>query len=305
MGTGWTVRLAGRHIDAALLAAAQAAVAAALSDVVARMSTFDPGSELVRLNRHASTQAFAVSPQLMAVLARADEVARRSAGAFDPTVAPLVGAWGFGAGAAERTALPEPVDLAQPVGWQRLVLDSVHGHALKDHPALALDLSGIAKGHAVDLAAKALDALGLRDYMVEAGGEIRVRGRNLDEGRAWQIAVERPDVWPRQVQRVLPLTDLAIATSGDYRNFYLVNGRRIHHQIDPATREPSRHALASVSVVHPECMSADAWATALFVRGADEGLQLARAQGLAALFIVRHAGGELREVASPAFKRLA
>jgi thiamine biosynthesis lipoprotein len=241
---------------------------------------------------------------MLAVLERAEQIARWSEGAFDVTVAPLVGAWGFGAAAAPRTGLPDARVLASPIGWQALALDVAARQVRKADGALQVDLSGIAKGHAVDRAAEALADLGLQHFMVEAGGEIRTRGRN-GEGRPWQIAIERPDAWPQQVQRVVPLAGGSIATSGDYRSYWEWGGRRIHHEIDPRTRAPSDHRLASVSVLHDECMAADAWATALFVLGPERGLARAEAERLAALFIVREPGGALREVASGAFDAMA
>lgn len=303
MGSTWSVRVAGGPFDPALEAAAQQAVVDALDGVVARMSTFDPQSEIGRFNRHLAGTDFAVSPDTMAVIGHAHQVARLSDGAFDPTVAPLVRAWGFGADARSRGAAPTAAELDAALGWQHLRLDAARGSVRKALPGLQIDLSGIAKGHAVDRAAQALDTLGLARYMVEAGGEIRTRGLNA-EGRPWQIAVERPDSWPQRVHRVVPLQGLAIATSGDYRNFYEHDGRRVHHEIDPATRAPAAHRVASVSVVHDECRHADAMATALFVMGPERGLALAREQRLAALFIVREPGGGLRDLASPAFAAL-
>jgi FAD:protein FMN transferase len=301
MGSTWSARIAGVPVDAALTRRAHDAVAGALDAVVARMSTFDPGSELSRFNRHRAATPIALSAELLGVLAEAQAVAAASGGAFDATVAPLVAAWGFGAGARARGSAPTAAELASSaVDWRSLEIDGTGGRALKRQPALQLDLSGIAKGHAVDRAALALEALGIERYMVEAGGEIRTRGRNA-EGRPWQIAIERPDAWPQRVHRIVPLAGLSIATSGDYRNFYEQDGRRIHHEIDPATRAPAAHALASVSVLHADCMSADAWATALFVRGPERGLALAREQRLAALFIVRD-GARLRDIATPAFE---
>ena len=303
MGSTWSARLVGAPFDSAFERRALEAVTGAIDAVVGRMSTFDPASELSRFNAHAATTPFALSADTLAVLARAQGVAAASGGAFDVTVAPLVGAWGFGAGAAARGAPPPPSELGVPLGWRGIVLDAREGTVRKEHPALRLDLSGVAKGYAVDQAALALEALGVERYMVEAGGEIRTRGLNA-ESRPWQIAIERPDAWPQQVHRIVPLAGLSIATSGDYRNFYLAaDGRRIHHEIDPDTRAPAVHALASVSVVHARCTDADAWATALFVRGPERGLALAREQGLAALFIVREAGG-YRDLASPAFDAL-
>jgi len=303
MGSTYNVRLAGGPFDAELEAAARAAVEAAFAGVVHRMSTYDAASELTRFNRHASSERFALSPQTLSVLARAQQVAAASHGAFDVTVGPLVGAWGFGAAAAPRDGAVARAALDAPVGWRQLSLDPVAGTARKSAPGLQIDLSGIAKGHAVDSAAQALQALGFERYMVEAGGEVRTQGLNA-EGRPWQIAIERPDSWPQQVHRLLPLQGLAMATSGDYRNFYEVAGRRYCHEIDPATRAPITHGLASVTVVHEECMAADAWATALIVLGVERGLALARAQGLAALFIVRDAGGALRDAVTPAFAAL-
>lgn len=306
MGSTWNLRIAGRTAPG-LEAVARQAVQGAFDAVVARMSTFDAMSEVGRFNRHAAVTPFELSADTLAVLARAQEVAGASGGAFDVTVAPLVAAWGFGAGAAERGTAPPGAELAAraaSVGWQQLTLQD--GAARKAHPALAIDLSGIAKGHAVDRAATALEALGVERYMVEAGGEVRTRGLNA-EGRPWQIGIERPDAWPPVAHRVVPLTGLALATSGDYRNFYEAGGRRVHHEIDPATRAPAGlglGTLASVSVAHAECMTADAWATALFVLGRERGLALAAREGLAAHFIERDGRGGFVEQASPAFAAL-
>ncbi len=302
MGSSFSVRIAGGPFATGFERVAYEAVTAAFAGVVERMSSYEPGSEVARLNRHAAPTPFVLSGQTLAVLERAEQVARASEGAFDVTVAPLVGAWGFGAAAAPRTAVPDARALAAPIGWQALTLDLPARQVRKVSPALQIDLSGIAKGHAVDRAAEALAALGLQHFMVEAGGEIRTRGRN-GEGRPWQIAVEKPDAWPQRVQRVLPLSGQSIATSGDYRSYWKLAGRRIHHEIDPRTRAPAAHRLASVSVLHDECMAADAWATALFVLGPEHGREVADAERLAALFIVREPGGALREFGSTALQQ--
>lgn len=308
MGSTWSVRIAGGPFEAGFEQAARRAVELALEAVISRMSSFEAASELSRFNRHVASTPFVLSAETMAVLEQAQAVAQQSAGAFDVTVAPLVAAWGFGAQATLRGGRPSAAALAAPVGWQGLELDVQQGTARKHDPRLQIDLSGIAKGYAVDRAALALEALGVRRYMVEAGGEVRTRGLNGDgAGRPWQIAIEEPDAWPQRARRVLPMTEGAgqsIATSGDYRNHYELDGRRIHHEIDPATRAPAAHGLASVSVLHAQCMAADAWATALFVLGPERGLALARERGLAALFTVRE-GGTLHDIATPAFSALA
>lgn len=304
MGSTWSVRIAGGPHAVELQQAARSAVEAALADVQTRMSTFDADSELSRFNRHAGGGAQAVSPALLAVLDAAQQVAALTDGAFDITVAPLVGAWGFGAGAAARDAAPAADRLAAaPVGWRALQLDLLAGRARKLQPELALDLSGIAKGRAVDLAAEALDGLGLAHYMVEAGGELRTRGHNA-QGQPWQIGIEQPDAWPRRARRVVPLSGLAMATSGDYRDWYARDGERLSHEIDPATRAPVRSGLASATVVHAQAMWADALATAMMVLGPERSLALARRHRLAVLLVQRGADGGLRDLSSPAFDAL-
>ena len=271
------MKIAGAALAPAEAAAARTAVATALDGVVARMSAYREDSEVTRVNRHRSGTPVPVAADTFAVLALAREVSDASGGAFDVTVAPAVNAWGFGPGGARRV-VPERelAGLRPQLGWQRLALDAATTSVRKSAPDVAVDLSGIAKGYAVDVAARALEALGLADYMVEAGGEIRTRGHNAG-GDPWQIAIERPDAVPQRAQRIVPLSGLAMATSGDYRIYFERDGVRYCHEIDPATGRPVRHALASVSVVAPTCGAADAWATALMVLGPERGLALAQA----------------------------
>ena len=304
MGSTWSARLAGPGIPPDSAAAARQAIEAAFADVVAKMSTYDDASELSRFNRHASRAPFALSDDTFAVFARAHEVSAASAGAFDITVAPAVDAWGFGPAKAQRVVTGEPLRKLQArVGWERLTLDARARTAAKALPDVRADLSGIAKGYGVDRAAAAVEALGIADYMIEAGGEVRTRGRNAS-GLPWQIAVERPDAVPQRVHWIVPLSGLAMATSGDYRIYFEQDGTRYCHEIDPATGGPIAHGLASVTVVAPECAYADAMATALIVLGPERGYALAAARDVAALFIVREAPGRFRDVATPAFAAL-
>jgi thiamine biosynthesis lipoprotein len=189
------------------------------------------------------------------------------------------------------------------VGYGRIAIDASAGTASKHQGGLAVDLSGIAKGYGVDVAAMALEQLGFADYMVEAGGEVRTRGRNA-AGRPWQIAIERPDAVPQRAHFVVPLSGQAMATSGDYRIYFEQDGRRYAHEIDPATGGPTDHRLASVSVVAPDCAYADAMATALFVLGPERGPALAARRGVAAFFIVRARDGSFSNQSSPAFVAL-
>ena len=181
--------------------------------------------------------------------------------------------------------------------------NKLHALVRKTEPELYCDLSSVAKGYAVDRTAERLDELGLASYMVEVGGEVRTKGTNA-RGAPWQMAVRKPVAGKIAVWRVIPLSGKAMATSGDYQNFYEVDGRRISHIIDPRTGRPIDAALASVTVVHDSCMAADAWATALTVLGPEEGLRLAQLRGLAVVFIMRdEAAGGFSEFMTTAFER--
>ncbi|MGH0034078.1 MAG: FAD:protein FMN transferase [Myxococcota bacterium] len=290
MGTTWSVVLQGRGHTRNDLTEARQAIRERLASVNALMSTWDPDSELSRLNAHAEPTPFPLSPETLRVFALAQEVSLQTGGAFDVTVGPLVAAWGFGAGARTPGQAPDAAELAAirgRVGYRLLELDGEGRTIRKARPDLRCDLSAIAKGYGVDAVAGALEARGWTDYLVEVGGEIRVRGERPGGG-PWQVGIERPGDDPgRVVQGVVPLSDLAMATSGDYRNFYEVDGERRSHIVDPRSGRPVTHRVASVSVIHPEAVLADAWATALTVLGPDEGLELAESRGLAAYFLVR------------------
>lgn len=217
----------------------------------------------------------------------AQAVGSQSEGAYDVTVAPLVERWGFGAdgpvdappGADEIAALKDRV------GQQLLAVDGEHGQVMK-RADVSVDLSSIAKGYGVDVVADWLLAQGFRDFLVEVGGEIRVAG-NSHRGDAWRVAIEQPEPVGRGVAAALTPGDAAVATSGDYRNFFEIDGRRYSHSIDPRTGYPVVHDLVSVTVVHPSAMLADAWATALIVLGAEAAERVARQRELAVYFIRR------------------
>jgi thiamine biosynthesis lipoprotein len=304
MGTTYNVKVAGRALSDGEQARAREAVQRAFDDVVGRMSTFESDSELSRFNRHRDDEPFALSRETLAVLALAQRVSAASGGAFDVTVAPLVDAWGFGPGRMNRVVGEAEIGaLEARVGWKMLVADPAAGTASKARPDLRADLSGIAKGYGVDRAARALEALAITDYVVEAGGEVRARGLNA-EAIPWRIGIEQPDVLPRRAHFVLPLHDLSMATSGDYRIFFERDGQRYCHEIDPATGRPIRHGLASVTVVAADCAYADAMATALIVMGPDKGAAFATARGLAAYFMVRRADGSFSDLRTPALAAL-
>lgn len=303
MGTVWNAKIAGPLADG-VATRASAAVAAALDGVVGRMSTYLDDSELGRFNRLPGGKTLAVSAETAEVFALARRVSEATAGAFDITVAPAVDAWGFGP--ARNPRIPEAAELAAiapRVDWRAIAVDRESATLAKSRDGVQADLSGIAKGYGVDLAARALEALGVTDYMVEAGGEVRVKGRNA-EGRPWRIGIERPDAAGQQAMLAVALDGLAMATSGDYRIFFERDGRRYSHEIDPATRAPVTGRLASVTVVAPDCAWADAMATGLFVMGAARGFDFAAQRGIAACFIERGVEGGLADRQTPAFAKL-
>ena len=231
-------------------------------------------------------------------------MSRWSDGAFDITVAPLVEQWGFGTRASRRVpAASAVVAERRRVDWRSLAFDASRRSVTKRQADLQADLGGIAKGYGVDRAAAALEARGVHDYMVEVGGEVRTRGVNAT-GQAWRIGIEEPDAMPQRARWVVPLSGRAMATSGDYRNYFLEAGLRYSHEIDPLTGAPIRHSLCSVTVVADDCMRADALATALIVLGADKGRALAERSGIAAQFIERGPADTYRDSMTPAFAAL-
>jgi FAD:protein FMN transferase len=303
MGSMYRVKIAGRRVSDALQAAAADAVAAALAGVDFAMSTHRPHSELSRFNAHVSTAPFALSADTLAVFELARSVSSATAGAFDVTVGPLVDAWGFGPGRQQRLVdQRETRALERRVGWEMLKVDRTAGTLAKTRGHVRADLSGIAKGYGVDKAAQALDALGIEHYLIDAGGEVRTRGRNA-RGAPWQVAIEEPLSGPRRPRFVLPLSDLAIATSGDYRIFFEHEGRRYSHEIDPATGRPIDNRLTSVSVVASNGALADALGK-LIVLGPERGYARAVEKGVAAHFIVREPDGSLHDIMTPAFAAL-
>ena len=301
MGTTFTVKVISSGPDEPAESDVRRVVSEALEEVDALMSTWQPDSELSRFNRWNETTFFQLSEPVFEAFRLALDASERSGGAFDITVGPLVDAWGFGPDG--RSSTP-PTDetvrgLLGATGYRHLELDGTTRAVRKTRPDIHCDLSGVAKGYGVDRAAEALDRLGIESYMVEVGGEIRTRGSNLRD-QPWQLAIQNPVGTPA-IHRIVAISDASLATSGDYRNHYDLEGRRVSHTIDPRVGRPIEHALTSVSVVHPQCALADAFATALMVLGPEEGWELAVREELAALFLIRTADGDLVERMSPAF----
>ncbi len=271
-----------------------------LAQVNQLMSTYLQDSEVSRFNGFGTDQWFAVSKATADVVSLALTISEQTGGAFDVTVASLVDLWGFGPTYREPE-LPSPQDIEQElewVGYQSLEV-RLSPPAQKKKTPLTLDLSAIAKGYAVDQVAQYLDEQGIESYMVEVGGEIRARGTKPGS-EPWRIAIELPVPGQRSVQRVLDLTDIAVATSGDYRNYFEQEGKRYSHTIDPVTGYPITHQLASVTVLADTSARADALATALNVMGDERALAFANKHNLPVLLIVKDGAGFV-EHASSAF----
>jgi thiamine biosynthesis lipoprotein len=304
MGTTYEVVLPRRSVEVSR-GEIEALIREVLDEADAHLSGWNPDSEVSRFNA-AGADWFPASRVLVDVVTAAQAVSEASDGAFDVTVAPLVAAWAFGADARPSGTAPSEAELEallHSVGFRRLELRREPPALRKSVPSLRIDLDGIAPGFAVDRIAARLESLAIADYLVELGGEVRARGRSPG-GRGWRIAVEAPLTGERRPYALIELDGLGVSTSGDYRDFREVDGRRLSHIVDPRSGRPVSHRLASVTVVHASAATADAWSTALMVLGAEEGAQLAGRLGLAALFIERDAAGGLRETATPAFASL-
>ncbi len=287
MGSTYSVKaLAPEALEGADKALA-AEIDAALATYNLVMSTYIDGSEISRVNGMPVGEWIAISDALQEILQLSQRISAKSGGAFDITVGPLVNLWGFGP--EEREAPPGDDQVAvvrSLVGYEKLVLAT---GKLKKRADLYLDLSAIAKGHATDLVASLLESKNIRDYMVEIGGELKIRGRN-PRGESWIIGIEKPALGREGAMQAVSGDNIAIATSGDYRNYYEAAGVRVSHTIDPVSGFPIRHNLASVTVIAARGGVADAYATAINVLGPEAGYALALRENLAAFFIIRNNG---------------
>lgn len=281
IGTSYTIRVVTTERQAKKL---DSDIRSALNRINDSMSTYLPRSELSRFNDAPVGEWVRLSDDFYRVLALSMEIADTSNGAFDPTIGPLVDLWGFGPiPRTDRRPSDDQIQaVRQEVGYQAIELDEARQSARKLEPR-SLDLSAIAKGHATDLAADIIEEAGIEHYLVEIGGELRINGQKPD-GTKWRVAIETPD--SRQgFYRILELSSGAMATSGDYRNFFEEEGVRYSHTIDPTTGAPISNSLASVTVLADSSALADAYATVFTVLGAEKSLLLADKLNMS-LFII-------------------
>lgn len=285
----------------------KSAVKAAFAEVHrvdALVSHYKPGSDITRFNEAPANEWVGVDRLTFGVLEQSQKVSELTGGAFDPTVMPLVTLWGFWP--ARQPNVPSEEEIRQAlmrVGYKKLSLDSSRHALLKAAKGITIDLGGIAQGCAVDKAIEALRRKGITDALVEIGGETRVMGRNK-EGNPWRIGVLHPA--RRGYLAILELSDTAVATSGDYMSFFILDGKRYSHLIDPHTGKPIANDIASVTILHKECLMADALATGVSVMGLDKGMQLIESLPGAEAIITRRKGnsGEIEVFVSTGLKRL-
>ncbi|RCV90583.1 FAD:protein FMN transferase [Billgrantia montanilacus] len=272
-----------------------------LEDVDAAMSIYREDSELVAFNQAPVGEWQPLSNELIEVLAISRSVSEASNGAFDVTIGGVVNLWSFGSEARPRE-IPDGETLNErlaEVGMDNIEIDE-HALQARRMTDVFVDLGGVAKGHGTDRVASYLDGQGVEHYLINLGGDLSVRGYRDTESQPWRIGIEAPLDDRQEAQHILPLEVISVATSGDYRNYFEEEGRRYSHTLDPRTGRPIDHRLASVTVAHPSNAWADAWATALMVLGDEEGMALARDQGLKVLMLIREEDG-WASVATAAF----
>jgi thiamine biosynthesis lipoprotein len=268
-----------------------AAITRALDDVNNSLSMFNKQSTIAKVNNNEVVQ---LDSLFLTVWNVGQEVSRSTDGAFDMTVAPLVDLWGFGLKNREIVTDAEVDSLRQYVGYDLVQLED--GLLRKTYPQMRIDAGAIAKGYACDVVADTLEAYGCTDFCIEIGGELVVKGHN-SKGVNWHIAINKPvedsTCVNSEIQEVVELTNCGMATSGNYRNYYELDGKRYSHTIDPRSGYPVRHNLLSATIVAPDCMTADAWATACMVAGLDKAKEWIEAYDDLKGYLIYEENGEI------------
>lgn len=301
MGTFWRVSLAGAETDRA--SALRQRIQQQLDEDDHQLSTWKKDSVLSRFNQYRGLQPQPVSENMADIVTMALRIGRETGGAMDITIGPLVNMWGFGPyHQPEHTPDPAAIAAARAqTGLQHLqVIQNGNGQWLKkDLPALSVDLSTIGEGFATDHLAALLESEGIHNYLVSVGGAVLAKGKNRG-ARPWRVAIQKPTDTENAVQAMVELQGHAISTSGSYRNYYELDGRRISHVIDPRSGRPIEHTLVSATVIATTALEADGWDTGLMVLGREKAQQLAVRKKLAVYLISKH-NGEFSSWMSPQF----
>ncbi|MDF0732430.1 FAD:protein FMN transferase [Pseudomonas entomophila] len=278
----------------------QHAVEAVLQDIDRLYSTYRGDSVVSRFNQLPANHCLAIPADMLELVTFGQHLADLSGGAYDLTVEPLLDLWGFGP-QARQEHVPDPQAQAlarERVGFRKL---RIEGQQLCKDAALELDFNSIAAGHAVDLIAVRLGAMGVGSFLAEVTGELKAVGRKPD-GSPWRVALELPREDRQIARQVLAVDGLSVSTSGDYRNYFEENGRRYSHTFDARLGRPVAHALAAVTVLDRSALVADGYSTLLLILGPERGWAFAMAHGIAAVLVTRVEGGFVSR-STPGFER--
>ena len=288
MGTTYNITVVGEKTIEPML------ITAAIEDIDNTMSTYLSNSELMRLNAAPLNTWLTISQALFEVLELSKTIYQLSSGAFDPSIAPLINLWGFGPDKNSFGSPPTVNEIQmqmENIGYQHLIF-AEDRQAVFKNKMLNIDLSAIAKGYAVDVISAILEANDITNYLIEIGGEIRTGGLNA-QGDLWRVAIESPEANAtiREPIRIIRITDMSVASSGGYRNFYEIEGEYYSHTIDPRNGMPIKHDLASVTVLAETSAIADALATAFNVMGFEQAMALANHNNIPVYFLSKTADG--------------
>jgi thiamine biosynthesis lipoprotein len=302
MGTFWRVSIAG--VDAAKQSGLRTQIQAQLDGDDRLLSTYKADSALSRFNQSRSTEPYPVTEAMSDIVTESLRIGAKTSGAMDITVGPLVNLWGFGPDKQPvKTPTQAQIDAAKALtGLQHLTVINKAGQQWlqKDLPGLYVDLSTIGEGFAADHLARLMEQNGISRYLVSVGGAVVTRGTNAD-GKAWRVAIQKPTDRENAVQAIVDLNGHGISTSGSYRNYYELEGKRLSHVIDPVTGAPIQHKLVSATVIATTAMEADGWDTGLMVLGMEKAKEVAQKEGLAVYLIAKEGEGFTTWM-SPQFK---
>jgi len=308
MGTIYRIKIVTPELSKKEVKKISDAVLSELESINQQMSHYRPETEISRFNALDENEAFPVSEDFLRVLKLSFEIHESTGGAFDITVEPLVHLWGFGPDSKKRFEPPASHEIRQVLkktGQGQLSL-TPQGALVKEISDLKINVSAIAKGYAVDMIAKQLHLLNQQHFMIEIGGEVYAAGQTI-EGKQWKIGISTPHVETRlknEVYKILHLSDVALATSGNYQSYFEYENEVYSHILDPRTGRPVPASIVSVSVIGPNCAVADAAATAVTVLGSEDGLAWIESQAdLEALMITRTDTQALKETMSSGFKQ--
>ncbi len=264
------------------------------------MSVFEANSEISLINRDDTGEWIELSPEMSAVMKTAYNIYNKSNGYFDPTVGRLVDLWGFGTSKGTQKTPDDKLikDTLKTTGFDKIRFSNNFTRVKKTNPETKINLSAIAKGYGVDRIAALLEENGYTDYVVEIGGEVKAKGDRSKESKGWNVAVVTPNTQTNENAYIVPLKNYAVATSGDYRNFFYYNNKRYSHTISPKTGYPVEHSLASATVFHKNCTTADALATAIMAMGEKQGLNFANDNNLFVILFVREDSNKFKALLS-------